>query len=53
MVITQEGMMVRLSIKDIRSTGRSAQGVKIIQVKGSDKVVSVARIAAKEEEGEE
>ncbi len=53
MMITQEGMIVRCSIKDIRTIGRSTQGVKLISLGEKDKVVSVARLAAKDEEGEE
>ena len=42
MVITQEGMVVRCPVKDIRKSGRSTQGVRLISLNGSDKVTSVA-----------
>jgi DNA gyrase subunit A len=42
MLISQEGMMVRCSVKDVRSTGRAAQGVRLIAIKGKDRVASVA-----------
>lgn len=52
MVITQTGMVVRSSAKDLRTIGRNTQGVKLIALKGHDKVVSVARLAIKEGEVE-
>ena len=50
MLISQEGMMVRCPVKDVRSTGRGAQGVRLISIKGKDRVASVARVAPKDEE---
>ena len=49
-LITSKGMVVRCAVKGIRETGRSAQGVHIINVAKGDKVTSVARLV-KEEEG--
>ncbi|MBU4457287.1 MAG: DNA gyrase subunit A [Candidatus Omnitrophica bacterium] len=48
MVMTQKGMIVRCPVKDIRSTGRSAQGVRIIKLDKGDQVASVARVAPEE-----
>ncbi|MBI3991243.1 MAG: DNA gyrase subunit A [Candidatus Omnitrophica bacterium] len=53
MMITLEGMMVRCPIREIRSIGRSTQGVKVISLSGKDKLVQVARLAAKSEGEEE
>ena len=53
MLISHEGMMVRCPVKDVRSTGRAAQGVRLINIKGKDRVASVARVAPKEEGAEE
>ncbi|MCP4649679.1 MAG: DNA gyrase subunit A [PVC group bacterium] len=53
MLITSSAMVVRCPIKDIRSTGRSTQGVRLIRTKEKDKLVAVARLAAKDEETEE
>ncbi len=50
MTITQKGMMVRCPVKDIRETGRNAQGVRLMSLEKGDIVTSVAKIAAKEEE---
>ncbi|MEK6714461.1 MAG: DNA gyrase subunit A [Candidatus Omnitrophota bacterium] len=51
MVITQNGMFLRCAIKDIRQTGRSAQGVRLIKLEDKDRVSCVAPVIA--EEGEE
>ncbi|HAJ57678.1 MAG TPA: DNA gyrase subunit A [Candidatus Omnitrophica bacterium] len=50
MTITQNGMMVRCPVKDIRETGRNAQGVRLMSLEKGDVVTSVAKIVAKEEE---
>ncbi|HLD82717.1 MAG TPA: DNA gyrase subunit A [Candidatus Omnitrophota bacterium] len=50
MVITQNGMFLRCAIKDIRSTGRSSQGVHLIKLEDKDRVSSVAHVIAEEEE---
>jgi len=49
MVITQNGMFLRCAIKDIRPTGRSAQGVRLIKLQGKDHVSGVAHVIAEEE----
>lgn len=50
MVITQNGMFLRCPIKDIRATGRSSQGVRLIKINEKDKdiVSSVAQVVAEE-----
>ena len=50
MTITQKGMMVRCPVKDIRETGRNAQGVRLMALEKGDQVTSVAKLAAKEED---
>jgi len=49
MVITQNGMFLRCAIKDIRTTGRSAQGVRLIKLESKDRVSCVAPVIAEEE----
>ncbi len=49
MVITQNGMFLRCAIKDIRTTGRSAQGVRLIKLQDKDRVSCVAPVIAEEE----
>jgi len=48
MVMTEKGMIVRCPIKDIRTTGRVAQGVRIIKLDSGDKVASIARVVPEE-----
>ncbi|HTY45223.1 MAG TPA: DNA gyrase subunit A [Patescibacteria group bacterium] len=50
MVITQNGMFLRCPVKDIRSSGRSSQGVRLIKLADKDRVSSVAHVIADEEE---
>jgi DNA gyrase subunit A len=50
MLITGKGMIVRSPIKDIRSTGRSTQGVRLIKLEGNDKVSSIAKIIPEDED---
>jgi DNA gyrase subunit A len=50
MVITQNGMFLRCAIKDIRETGRSSQGVRLIKLEDKDRVSCVAPVIAEEEE---
>ena len=50
MAITKNGMIVRCSSKDVRETGRSSQGVKLISLKKDDKVTSVANVVSSKDE---
>ncbi|MBU4251684.1 MAG: DNA gyrase subunit A [Candidatus Omnitrophica bacterium] len=50
MVITQNGIFLRCAIKDIRETGRSSQGVRLIKLQDKDRVSCVAPVIAEEEE---
>lgn len=49
MVVTKEGMIVRCSPAEIRQTGRSAVGVRLISLKESDVVTSIANVVTKDE----
>ncbi|NQU73589.1 MAG: DNA gyrase subunit A [Candidatus Omnitrophica bacterium] len=49
MLITEKGMIVRCAIKDIRATGRSTQGVRLMKLGSADKIATVARVVAEEE----
>jgi len=44
-LITKSGMIVRIGIGELRTIGRATQGVRLIGLKGADRVVSVARVA--------
>ena len=49
-LITQEGKILRMASKDIRTIGRSTQGVRLIDIEGDDRAVSIARLAEKDDE---
>jgi DNA gyrase subunit A len=53
MIITQQGKLIRLEAGDIRKTGRSAQGVRLIKTDAADQVTSASIIEAAEEEIED
>ena len=44
MVITSQGKLIRLEAEDIRNTGRSAQGVRLIDAAGGDTVASASLV---------
>lgn len=53
MIITRSGVTIRMPVADIRLTGRAAQGVKVINLRGDDSIASVTAIPKTEEEIEE
>jgi DNA gyrase subunit A len=53
LLITQRGQLIRIKVKDIRETGRAAQGVRVIQLEEGDRVVGVAKLAEPDENEEE
>jgi len=53
LVITQQGMIIRTPTNDVRAIGRATQGVRLIEVEGDDRVVSVARLVEKEDDATE
>jgi DNA gyrase subunit A len=50
MLVTTNGKIIRLRIKDIRIIGRNTQGVRLIELEEGERVVSLARVVEKEEE---
>jgi DNA gyrase subunit A len=50
LLITQQGMILRMQTNDVRAIGRATQGVKLIDIESGDKVVSIAKLAEKEED---
>src|SRR4051812_20688693 len=49
MLITQQGKILRMASKDIRTIGRSTQGVRLIDIEGDDRAVSIALLAEKDD----
>src|SRR5881396_3441674 len=52
LLITQQGMIIRMQTDDVRAIGRATQGVTLINIESEDKVVSIARLVEKEEDEE-
>ena len=52
LVMTTKGKGIRLKVKEIRTTGRVAQGVKLINLADGDQVRSIARIVASTDDGD-
>jgi DNA gyrase subunit A len=52
MLMTQQGKILRMASNNIRSIGRATQGVRLIEIEGEDRAVSIARLAEKDEEQE-
>lgn len=50
MIITNSGMVIRLSVSQISTTGRVAQGVRLIHLKDDQKVGTVALILEEKED---
>ncbi|HOY56585.1 MAG TPA: DNA gyrase subunit A [Verrucomicrobiota bacterium] len=50
MLITAGGQMVRIAVRDIRETGRNAQGVKLIDLDESDRLQGIAPVISEEKE---
>ena len=46
MMITTKGKMVRTRVSEIRETGRNAQGVKLIDLKGAEKLQAIAPVVS-------
>lgn len=49
MLITAEGIIIRMAVQDISQMGRSTKGVTLIRLEENDTVVALARVAQKEE----
>jgi DNA gyrase subunit A len=46
MLISEEGVVIRVKADDISKLGRSTQGVKVMNVSEADRVCAIARVAA-------
>ena len=53
MLITQQGKILRMASSGIRIIGRATQGVRLIDIEGDDRAVSIARLAEREVVGPE
>ena len=49
MIINRSGLTIRIPVGDIRLAGRATQGVKVINLRGSDSIASVIEVPKSEE----
>ena len=53
MIICKSGLTIRLAIDKLRVMGRATQGVRLINLKGSDSIAGLAKSPKEEDEDEE
>jgi DNA gyrase subunit A len=53
MIITKNGITIRMHIDSIRTMGRAAQGVRLINLKANTEIAAIARVPRTEDEEEE
>ena len=53
MIMTNDGIVIRISLNQVSVYGRAAQGVKVINVKDESKVSSISVLSPEEETEEE
>ena len=49
MIINKSGIAIRMGVEDLRVMGRATQGVKLINIKGSDSIAAVAKVMKDED----
>jgi len=50
MIITENGVIIRMHVDEIRVMGRAAQGVRLINLKGKETIAAIAKVPRSEEE---
>src|SRR5690625_3686792 len=50
MLMTVDGVLIRISVEGIPVTGRNTQGVRLIRVRGDEEVATVAKIVSEDDE---
>jgi len=53
LLITEQGMIIRTNVADIRSIGRNTQGVRVINIDENDLVVAAVKLVDKDEGDDE
>ena len=53
MIITTNGVVIRLKIQGVNVIGRNTQGVRLIRLDEKDNIADVTRVAKSDEEDEE
>jgi DNA gyrase subunit A len=49
MIINRSGLTIRMAVENLRVMGRATQGVRLINIKDSDSIAAVAKVAHEEE----
>ena len=52
MIVTANGIMIRMPVKTISQIGRNTQGVRVINLDDGDRVIDMTRVVQEEEEFE-
>jgi len=52
MIITKSGVAIRMNVDSIRTMGRAAQGVRLINLKGTSEIAAIARVPRGDEDEE-
>ena len=52
MIITKSGITIRMHVESMRTMGRATQGVRLINLRGSDEIASVAKVERSDDEEE-
>jgi DNA gyrase subunit A len=50
MIITRNGISIRMKVADIRAAGRNTQGVRLIRLSDDDRIAAVTQVAERDEE---
>jgi DNA gyrase subunit A len=53
MIINKSGIAIRMSVEDLRTMGRAAQGVKLINLRENDSIAAVAKVMKDEDDLDE
>jgi len=53
MIITKNGVTIRMHVDTIRTMGRAAQGVKLINLKNNSEIAAIARVPRSEDSDED
>lgn len=53
MIINKSGLTIRMKVSDLRVMGRATQGVRLINIKGTDSIAAVTKVMREEESDED
>ena len=50
MIINKSGIVIRMAVSKLRVMGRATQGVKLIDLRGTDEIAAVTKVEHEDEE---